>query len=123
MVRTPDGVDHPNMEAARAHMFALNYETLGNASGQDFKDAVERPDPANEHQTKLRNAFRDVYLVMWPRAPKSKAARGSATTEAGESGEQTSPPPETQPETQPEPVTEPEPEPEPATHSHKRKGR
>ena len=31
-VRTPDGVDHPNTEAARKHMFALNYGVLGNAT-------------------------------------------------------------------------------------------
>lgn len=60
--RTPDGVEHESAEAAKAHMRGAMYGLLGSATSADFED----PEP------ELRNAVREIYLLMWPRANAGK---------------------------------------------------
>jgi hypothetical protein len=62
IIETPDGATHESVEAANAHMRGIFFETLGEATTVDFKD----PEP------ELRNAVREAYLLMWPRADTGK---------------------------------------------------
>lgn len=140
-VRTPDGVDHPNTEAARKHMFALNYGVLGNATSADFERAVNEPESTDPVVLRLRDAHRDVFLEMWPRASKGKprppkadpapngepapgAESPGETAGAGvEAGTSIEAGGSNSPETSPAPEPEPQPEPETAPTAGKKKGR
>ena len=137
IIVTSDGKEHASADAAREHVRALNYGVLGNATSRDFEAAVSPPTdkPMDEHIFKVREAVRDVFLVMWPRAskgksrppkaddpPNSKSAPGTESTgetasagvEAGQGEE--APEPTTEAE------TEPTKEPEPAPRSGKKRG-
>jgi hypothetical protein len=66
--RTPDGVEHESVDAAKTHAFALHYGVLGQAISLDFEKLVASPTkyPA------LRDALREVYLRAFPRANTGK---------------------------------------------------
>ena len=80
--RTPDGVEHDTATAAKAHMLASNYGVLGQATSQDFEDAVKHPATENAALIAIRNAIREVYLLAWPRANVGKPRPRKATEAA-----------------------------------------
>ena len=88
-VRTPDGVDHPSVEAADWHMKKLGIEMLGGASSHVIREVLgftAEKTVSAEYVAALRTAIRDVYLMAWPRAPRGSktatVAPAQAPTEA-----------------------------------------
>lgn len=86
LVRTPDGVDHPSTEAAKKHLFGLHLGVLGNATSKDFEDAVAFPNTENATLRDVREAVREVFLAMWPRASKGKSRTAKTDPAAGGEG-------------------------------------
>lgn len=85
-VRTPDGAEHATIEAANAHMRALAVKIVADAGEDDLRWAIAPPEKESEPQAAaretLRDAIRDLYLQVWPRAPKgSKTPAPEAASE------------------------------------------
>ncbi len=81
---TPDGVDHDTAEAAHRHMFALNFSILGAATSSEFEATTADVAGIVPATKPLRDAVRDVYLEMWPRASKGKPREKKASTATAE---------------------------------------
>lgn len=69
-VRTPDGEEHENAGAARAHMQKASCKVLGNANAGHFELIADGETSADLQP--IREALRDVFLAAWPRASKGK---------------------------------------------------
>jgi hypothetical protein len=79
-VTTADGVTHKNKEDAKKHIWGVHLTTLGEASAEDIEDAIDNP--GNPEVALLREAVREVYLRVWPRAnlgvPRGKKSADAA---------------------------------------------
>lgn len=90
-VKTPDGVEHDSIEAARQHMWGANLDILAGASRGELEEAIAWQGETEEMPADvlaLRHALREVFLAAWPRASKGQPRKPrEAASEAPKGGE------------------------------------